>query len=364
MPAARNTQGENLPRSRERTGYQHPPLLAEKGARVRKGVAVQLTWGQAVREGAAQLQLAGVDSPLHDAQELATAAGLPPAHQAPSSNAVSPQQLAEFRRLLERRIRREPLQHILGTMWFRYLELEARPGVFIVRPETEMVAQAGINYLKQRYDRVRAHKAAMETGAGVANAAELSGDGGLAGTLQPLPAELITVDLFSGSGAIALSIATELAELRAPHLEVVGVESSAVAFASAERNNARYGNPVHFIQADALAPLPDPFEVQLRGRVALVIANPPYVPAYHQLSPEVQADPKEALWGGGADGLDIPLRTIARASELLAPGGALVMEHASEQAEALRAAAVQAGFTAVSTGRDLAGELRWLQAER
>lgn len=297
-----------------------------------------MTWAQAVRTAAARLAQAGVPSPLPDARALAAHVRAIPTSLAVSAESVTPPELAQFQRLLERRIRREPLQHILGKMWFRYLELEARPGVFIVRPETEMLAQVGIDFLQAQLS-----SPAFQT--------------------APFAEPLLAVDLFSGSGAIALSMASELGAARQESpLAVFGVEKSPFAYDSELRNNHRYGDLVTFIHADALAPLPAPFEERLAGHTMLVIANPPYVPPNHQLSPEVQADPPAALFGGGAAGLDIPLATIMRARALLAPGGALLMEHASEQAAPLRAAAQEAGFIAVTTGHDLTGAARWLSA--
>ena len=288
-------------------------------------------WRELLQDARAELEAAGVASPDYDARELLAAAlGVDSRTLALRFGDVpEPEQVAHFEELIRRRAAREPLQHILGTMYFRYLELESVPGVFVVRPETEMVAQAGIDFLR--------------------------GEARLAAS--PADSALIVVDLCSGSGAIALSIATEM-----PRTQVYGVELSPVALESAQRNNQRYGSPVTFLGGDALAPLPEPLETEIAGRARLVISNPPYVPTYHELSPEVLADPHQALFGGGEDGLEFPLALINRARTLLAPGGALVMEHASEQSEALREAALEAGYVAVTTGRDLTGAQRWLFA--
>ena len=305
----------------------------------------------------------------------------------------TPQQLEIFWHFIQRRAEREPLQHITERMYFRYLELEAQPGVFIVRPETEMVAQAGIDFLAEYDSGIANHHAANHSGAnhsvvnyraasnapriaahnGTENAVNAAGtadsalhtalNAGTASAAHSISGKepIIAVELFSGSGAIALSIATELRE-RISNLEVYAIEMSAEAYESSQRNNARYGNAVNFICADALAPLPEHLAARIEGKAALVIANPPYVPPYHELSPEVRADPALALFGGGEEGLDIPLAAIRRAADVLAPGGALVMEHASEQAAALRAAAARAGFAGARTGKDLAGAERWLFA--
>lgn len=271
-------------------------------------------WASEIRNATRILRDAGVASPEVDARELAEfVVGSRPL---PSAT-PTPAQSEAFARAVDRRRRRVPLQHIIGTMWFRYLELVSRPGTFIVRPETEMVTQAGIDAL-----------AAL-------------------GKSHP-----VVVDLCTGSGAIALAIATEV-----PGAQVFGVELDPHAYATAQENNARYGDPVTFINDDACTALEE-----LAGRVDLVITNPPYVPEYHELSEEVKHDPALALFGGGVDGLDMPRQLVSRARYLLADGGILIMEHADEQGPALRAAA--GGFVDVHTGQDLTGADRWLYARR
>ncbi|MFC5280868.1 peptide chain release factor N(5)-glutamine methyltransferase [Arcanobacterium canis] len=223
--------------------------------------------------------------------------------------------------LIFRRATREPLQHVLGKMWFRYLELVSRPGTFIVRPETEMVVQAGLDAIAY----LRAPR---------------------------------VVDLCTGSGAIALSIATER-----PTSAVWAIEKSEDAFAVAQQNNSAYGNRVTMIHGDALEASSLLGDVLYEGPFDLVISNPPYVPLGHQLDAEAQADPAMALWGGGEEGLDFPYAVIGVASELLGEGGILVMEHASEQSLALVSAAEHAGFHA-HTGQDLTGRDRFLFATK
>lgn len=279
-------------------------------------------WATLIADAARELREAGVASPEVDARELAEwATGARP----DPSASPRPEELTRFRSGLERRRQREPLQHIIGTMWFRYLELVSRPGAFIVRPETEIVADAGIRALRE----------------------------------MNLPRPVV-VDLCTGSGAIALAIATEV-----PQAAVYGVELSEQAFAVAKENNARYNDVVRFIHGDARTALPE-----LAGTVDLVISNPPYVPRSHELSPEVLADPDAALYGGGDDGLDVPRELIARSFALLRPGGILVMEHGDDQGAAMRQAArdvvTESGpaFTDITTGHDLSGRDRYLTARR
>ncbi|MBR6459079.1 MAG: peptide chain release factor N(5)-glutamine methyltransferase, partial [Actinomycetaceae bacterium] len=224
--------------------------------------------------------------------------------------------LSEFMQSVQRRCQREPLQHITGTMHFRFLELDATPGTFIVRPETEWLVDEAL-------------REAQNLGEGAR-----------------------IVDLCTGSGAIALSLATE-----APKSEVWGLELSASAYASALKNNERYGNPVHFIHGDALTALPE-----LEGTVDIVISNPPYIPPNEPITVEAQRDPQIALWGGGETGTEFPRVIIRRANTLLKTGGLLVMEHAESQSVELREYASSCGFTDVYTGRDATGRDRWLIA--
>ncbi|MCF2706628.1 peptide chain release factor N(5)-glutamine methyltransferase [Arcanobacterium haemolyticum] len=261
-------------------------------------------------QAADRLERSGVPSPHVDAREIAEyVAG--DRHRL--EGGASPDEVEVFLGLINRRCERVPLQHLTGRMYFRYLELVSRPGVFIVRPETEMVAEAAI---------AAARKAENPR----------------------------VVDLCTGSAAIALALATEVRGA-----QVTGVEISAEALSVARDNNARYGSPVTLVHDDALAWLPE-------VRVDVVVSNPPYVPASTAHEPEVEADPAIALWGGGEDGLTFPVALIKHARSILTDGGILIMEHAEAQSEALREAARLAGYVDVSTGRDLTGRERWLQA--
>ncbi|GIT81966.1 release factor glutamine methyltransferase [Leifsonia sp. LS1] len=214
------------------------------------------------------------------------------------------------RELQERRAAREPLQHITGRAAFRSLELNVGPGVFVPRPETEVVAQFAIDALRS--------------------------------VAAPEP---VAVDLGTGSGAIALAMATEV-----PHARVFAVENSPEAFVWTRRNVDESGvanlRPVFIDLADAL---PD-----LDGSVDVVISNPPYVPdAAIPRDPEVRLfDPAAALYGG-PDGLDV-VRTISRvAQRLLRPGGTLVLEHGELQGADIRALLTADGWRAAATHRDL-----------
>lgn len=286
-------------------------IMVESGS---LSVSMALCWGKN------ELAKAGVASPEIDARELAE-------HVLKTHFAVAPKeftaaQAAEFARLIGLRAQRVPLQHLLGKMWFRYLELKSAPGTFIVRPETELVAGAAIAQVQ----RLQA-----------------------AGEINPL-----VLDLCTGSGAIALSIATETA-----NQNVHAVEISKSAYQLAAENTALIGAHLDLRLGDALTEF-----AEFAGQVAVVVANPPYVPQNHQLSAEVRADPETALFGGGTDGMDFPRKLIYRAAMLLRPGGVFVMEHADEQGAATCEIACAAGFTNVHTCFDLAGKPRYLVAHK
>lgn len=244
-----------------------------------------------------------------------------------------------YRSAIARRRHREPLQHIVGRMWFRSLTLESRPGVFITRPETEMVAQYAIDEATAVVTS-RAHALPRADG-----------------EKQQGP---LLVDLCTGSGAIALALATEV-----PTSRVYAVELMDEAFALAQHNIDRIApGRVTLVKGDATTAL-----TELNGLVDVVVSNPPYVPLADVTQPEALADPPSALYGGGEDGMVIPRGIIHRAAQLLRPstptgeGGLLVMEHAEKQSCQLREVARAAGFLNVRTAQDLAGADRMLLAQ-
>lgn len=238
-----------------------------------------------------------------------------------TETSLSAADVVEIFGLVERRAAREPLQHITGIAAFRTIELAVGPGVFVPRPETEIVAQYAID--------------------------------SLAASASPEP---IGVDLGTGSGAIALSMAVEV-----PHARVFGVENSPLAYIWTKQNfraiapdNAR---PVFIDLADALP--------ELDGSVAVVISNPPYIPlGAVPRDPEVRLfDPEHALYGGD-DGLDVVRTVSTTARRLLHPGGTLVLEHGELQARDIAALLAADGWTAIATHRDLLGRDRATTALR
>lgn len=226
-----------------------------------------------------------------------------------------------FDQAVERRAAREPLQHITGVAPFRTLELAVGPGVFVPRPETEGVAQIAIDVLRAVAD--------------------------------PAP---VAVDLGTGSGALALSLAHEV-----PHASVIGVENSPEAFIWARGNRDRLGlENARIVFDDLASALPE-----LDGTVAVVVSNPPYIPtAAIPRDPEVRLyDPPAALYGG-EDGLDVIRALSATARRLLRPGGVLVIEHGELQGASLRELLTSDGWRGAATQRDLVGRDRATVAVR
>jgi len=227
----------------------------------------------------------------------------------------------EIGMLTSRRASREPLQHITGRAAFRRIELSVGPGVFVPRPETEGVAGLAIDALRA--------------------------------DASPEP---VAVDLGTGSGAIALSLAVEV-----PHARVFAVEKSPDAHAWAQRNldELRLDN-ARIVLGDLADALPD-----LDGTVSVVVSNPPYIPTDAvPRDPEVRLfDPAAALYGG-ADGLDVVHAVSKTGLRLLHAGGTIVIEHGELQGETIRALLAEDGWRATATHPDLTGRPRATTALR
>ena len=266
----------------------------------------------AVREATAVLADAGVPSPRVDAELLADhllGVGLGRLRAMLLGTTPAPEGYAS---LVAERASRVPLQHITGVAYFRHLELHVGPGVFVPRPETESVVQLVIDRIAS-LDRPK------------------------------------VADLGTGSGAIAGSIAHEV-----PGSEVHAVEFSHLAYAWAARNLEPLG--VILVEGDLRDAL-----VEHDGTFDAVVSNPPYIPAKAiPNEPEVALhDPPEALYGGGADGMELPTAAAASAARLLKPGGYFVMEHAEVQAGWIAGMLGRAGkWQDITTHFDLNGKER------
>ena len=271
----------------------------------------------------ARLAEAGVDSPRADAEQIAAHVhGVPRTelHRVPDTE-FNPRFWDE----IGRREAREPLQHITGHAYFRYLDLEVGPGVFVPRPETEVMTGWVIDRLRE-----------MDV------------------------AEPVVTDLGTGSGAIALAIAQEV-----PRSLVHAVEVDPLARAWAQRNIERLAaasphttGRVTLRGDDFASALAD-----LDGSVDLVVSNPPYIPWGAAVPPEVgEYDPATALWGGH-DGLDAVRVVEQTARRLLRRGGIVAVEHGAPQGAAVYwAFAEECGWRDQRNHRDLAGRDRFVTA--
>ncbi|MHA7274923.1 peptide chain release factor N(5)-glutamine methyltransferase [Arthrobacter sp. Hz1] len=272
----------------------------------------------ALRRATALLTDAGVPSPGVDAHLLAAHLLGEAVGRVKTLSLIGAAPPDGYFDLVAERCRRIPLQHITGIAHFRRVALEVGPGAFIPRPETESVAQLAIDHaLTVARPRV--------------------------------------VDLGTGSGAIAAAIADEV-----PSADVYAVEYSPLAHAWAERNLA--GRGVTLILGDLRDALGDE-----DGTFDVVVSNPPYIPsAAVPREPEVaDHDPKIALYGGGEDGLELPVAAMLSAARLLVAGGYFVLEHAEVQAPAMAALmGSDPRWSTVRTHQDLTGRDRSTSALR
>ncbi|GAB7004050.1 peptide chain release factor N(5)-glutamine methyltransferase [Nocardioides sp. AN3] len=255
--------------------------------------------------GVVLLREGGVASPEHDAGELlAHTLGVSRGHLVLVDH-ISDEQADRYLALVARRAAREPLQHLTGVAYFRHVELAVGPGVFVPRPETELLAGWAIEQCHRwSGDPARWSSSDREGRAGAYR--------------DPGP---VVVDLCTGSGAIAKSLADEV-----PNARVHAVELDEAAYAWAMRNLA--GTGVDLRHGDMGSGFDD-----LAGTVDVVVCNPPYIPLDAWESVAIEArdhDPDLALYSGD-DGLDAMRVLEQRAAVLLRPGGVVGAEHADEQ---------------------------------
>jgi release factor glutamine methyltransferase len=266
---------------------------------------------QLVPRAAGYLERHGVDSPTRTAELLlADTLGTSRSGLYLREQVLTAEEARTFGRALCRRCTGVPLQHLTGEEGFRRLVLTVRAGVFIPRPETEVLVEAVL--------------------------------GAIAGAAAPL-----VVDVGTGTGAVGLAIADERADA-----EVWATDRSTAAVALARENAERLGLRMRVIEGDLLSSLPP----ALAGRFDAVVSNPPYVdPAdYDALPPEVRADPYEALVGGP----EVVERLAGEAASWLRPGGVLGIEIGETQADAVRAILASEGYEDARVLADRSGRDR------
>lgn len=276
------------------------------------------TYAKALRDAAERLRAAGVRSPEWDARILAAHLIHTGHMDIPLADSPMPGFEIAFDTLVRRRAAREPLQYILGVAWFGSLELEVGPGVFIPRPETEVLAEWGVRQLRG------------------------------------VPGSPTVVDLCAGSGALAAYVASQV-----PGAHVTAVELSDAALAFTRRNCAPFGVAVVRGDVTDVGVLP-----KLCGKVDLVLSNPPYVPETDTLDPEVYADPHMAVFGG-LDGMSVIARMLPTIAALCTSGAPVGIEHDDATSGLVQDALVADGrFRDIAVLKDLTGTARFVTAVR
>ncbi len=295
----------------------------------------------AVLEAERLLAAAGVDSPRADAELLAAHVLGVERSRLPLIPLVDLPVVDALHRLVRTRLKRVPLQHITGWAHLGGIDLDVGPGVFIPRPETELML----------------HWALSTVSSAAMSGASASG-GPASGATSGAP---LVVDLCTGSGALALAFAHNV-----PGATVHAVERDPVALAWARRNadiRAEAGDtPIRLHAGDVTAPnvLSD-----LDGMVDLVLCNPPYVPEGTPVQPEVaDHDPHAAVFAG-TDGLDVIRHVVTLAARLLKPGGYVAVEHDDTHGESVPALlSARRVLTDVEDHQDLAARPRFATARR
>jgi release factor glutamine methyltransferase len=277
---------------------------------------------ETARRAAARLQQAGIPEPEASAEVLLSELlGIGRAELAASARPLTAEQTSLYEAWISRREKREPVQRILGYAYFRNLVLDLNEGTLIPRPDTESVVDVALEQIDSR------------------------------------GYPCVVLDVGTGSGAIAISIAQER-----PRCEVHATDVSETAVEAASSNAVRNGTEVHFHIADVAAGLE-----YLEGKVDLLVSNPPYVDetsASRRLAPEVrQWDPPVALYSG-TDELAFFRRIFAETPPLLERGADVVLEIGDGQAEKVQDLGRKFGFEPLGVRNDLAGTpravlLRW-----
>ena len=260
---------------------------------------------EVVRRAAEYLERHGVESPVPTAERLLSHALGTDRAGIYARDGLTSQEAKAFGRALCRRCAGEPLQHVTGEQGFRRIVLRVRPGVFVPRPETEVLVETVLEELRS----------------------------------VEVP---VVIDVATGSGAVALAIADER-----PDATVLATDLSSEAVALARENADALGAALRVFEGDLLQPIPG----DLVGRVDAVVCNPPYVPeeTRDSLPADVLAEPALAVFGG----IEIYERLFAQAVRWLVPGGLVAVEIEESAAELVSKALKHAGFEAIAVRKDL-----------
>jgi release factor glutamine methyltransferase len=288
-------------------------------------------------------ELASVVGAPHEARFIVDEAlglGLTPGHPNPPTGPLDDAVVSAARSMAFRRASGEPLQYVFGHWTFRHLDLLVDSRVLIPRPETEQVVEVALAEARRL----------------AATSRDGAGDG----------AGLVVADAGTGSGAIALSLASELGPRVVAEMWATDASTDALDVAASNLEAVRRGGlpPTTLVLGSWLEPLP----ARLRGRVDLVVSNPPYVSEaeWHELAADVRLEPRGALVAGtasdGTAGLADVEAVLRQARSWLRHRGVVVIEIAPHRAEAAMALALDVGFGQTRVDQDLAGRPRVLVA--
>lgn len=273
------------------------------------------------------LHAAGVPSPRTDAELLAAHVLGVERSRLLLNPLIGPDRLADYRALVARRAQRVPLQHLTGQSFMGEIDLEVGPGVFVPRPETELLFAWALAHLEAvRHDHAP-----------------------------------VVVDLCTGSGALALALAHARPDAV---VHAVELDPDALSWArrNAEQRAAAGDTPITLHHDDVTDPN---LLTELDGYVDLVVTNPPYIPDGAELAPEVaDHDPHRALFGG-PDGLAVIRPLVPLVGRLLRPGGGVAVEHDDSNGGGVAALLAADGrFAEIVEHPDLAGKPRFVAAVR
>ena len=271
---------------------------------------------QVVRRAAEYLERHGEESPVPTAERLLSHVLGTDRTGIYAREGLTSQEAKLFGRALCRRCAGEPVQHVTGEQGFRRITVRVRSGVFVPRPETEVLVQVVLEEL-----------------------AEVESP--------------VVVDVCTGSGAVALALKDER-----PDATVLAIDLAPEAVALTRENADALRVPLTVLEGDLLDPVP----TGLRGEIDVVVCNPPYVPpeARDSLPPDVRAEPELAVFGG----LALYERLFAQAMECLRPGGLVAVEIEESTTAAVSRAAEGEGLESLSVRRDLAGRDRVVSGRR
>jgi release factor glutamine methyltransferase len=263
----------------------------------------------------------GIDTPQLDAEILMShALGTPRLHVISyPGQRLREEELAAFRAVVERRVKREPLAYITGEKEFWGLSFEVTPAVLVPRPETETLVDVALAQLRGEWE-------------------------------GEAPAEPVIADIGAGSGCVAIALAVDL-----PDAVICATEVSPAAAEVARRNAAKHQVEarVTVLEGDLFEPIP----VEVRGRLDAVVSNPPYIPSadINSLQPEIKEYEPRAALDGGREGMTYHRRMLDAARGWLKPGGWVHLEVGASQAEPVAEMARAWGFRDVRITSDLAG---------